>query len=91
MKGKIKNKSRYGDDRIFTIIDEDTIELTGKFDFTRCAYLDDKTKDYYFIDFDGGPFISICSKLYLKDMEFEVFKIEYTNADLVTLKVIKLK
>jgi len=82
-------KSRYGDDRIFTIIDEDTIEISGKFDFMRAAYFEG-TSDLYFIDFDGGPFIDVGGSFYLLQNKYEVISIQEKDQKIV-LKVLKLE
>lgn len=82
-------KSRYGDDRKFTLVDNETLEITGNFMFTRCATLED-TDDLYFIDFDGGPFIGMGENLNTPIGVFEVYRIISTE-EKVTLKVIKME
>ncbi len=74
--------SRYGDKRIFTQILDNlfTIEVENS-NFSRCGFEEHpETKEiiYNFVDFDGGPFLSVGSILcrdYNKKMDHKITKI----------------
>lgn len=82
-------KSRYGDDRKFTLIDEETLVISGNFAFTRAGSIED-SDDLYFIDFDGGPFVSVGENLKMPFGVFEVYQITFLESKVV-LKVIKME
>lgn len=67
-------KSRYGDDRIYTIIsNKEVLVKAPKCLFTRCL---GSTEHILALDFDGGPFLQIENDLKLGDYTFKIKSIK---------------
>jgi hypothetical protein len=58
-----KSKSRYGEERIFTV-EKDHVLLEGSSNFSRFAVSED-TGDLQMVDLEGGPFMTIGMELNL--------------------------
>ncbi len=65
--------SRYGDNRKFELISDYTVVLSGLTHFNRYGSLEDGSIG--FIDFDGGPFISVDEILKFKNASYKIIKI----------------
>jgi hypothetical protein len=58
---KIELKSRYGDIRVIEEIDNNTLKITGKSNYTREIFDKDENGVHTIqaIDFEGGPYIGV--------------------------------
>lgn len=52
-------KSRYGQDRILTKIEENLYSLEGTTMFTRGGFTNDTSSGIEYIDMEGGPFVQL--------------------------------